>query len=150
MRLRLLLVLVLLALVAPGCRSIKAKLGIGELVTNPDSGSPEKLVQDVLRAAKAPEEAGWESFAVLLHSEETTSPVALQTWREMKWPAIRKKVDLLLVDKAAVTFKVMDRREEGKSLVLLVANSGSDMPTPCRLQPDPAQGGAWRIFNSCF
>ena len=90
MRLRLLLVLVLLALVAPGCRSIKAKLGIGELVTNPDSGSPEKLVQDVLRAAKAPEEAGWESFAVLLHSEETTSPVALQTWREMKWPAIRK------------------------------------------------------------
>ena len=59
-------------------------------------------------------------------------------------------MDLLLVDKAAVTFKVMDRREEGKSLVLLVANSGSDMPTPCRLQPDPAQGGAWRIFNSCF
>lgn len=133
------------------CQKLKFKLGIGDLITNPDPGTVEKVIQDVLRAAKEPDEArGWEMFTALLHSEETTSPASLQAWREMKFPAIRKKVDFLLKDRAATSFKVMDRREEGRSILIFVENSSSDVPTPCRLRQDPSQANAWRVFNACF
>jgi len=149
----LLSLLLALALSGPSlsCQRIKTKLGIGDKVTNPIPGTPEKVIQDVLRAASAAdEEQGWEQFALLLHTEELDSPAAMNGWRSMKFPSIQRKVGYLLSDKTAVEYAVMDRREDGKSLVIHVENSKSDSATPCKLRQDPAQGNAWRVFNSCF
>lgn len=140
-----------LALSVAACQMVKMKLGIGAKVTNPEPGTPEATVQDVLRAASNPdEEKGWEHFATLLHSAEIDSPVAMTDWRNLKFPAIRKKVSYLVEDPASMAYVVMDRREEPPSLSLFVKNSQSDLPTPCKLRQDPAAGNAWRVFNSCF
>ena len=141
------------AVSAAGCQKIKTKLGMGDTITNPDAGSPEKVVQDVLKAAKmADEEQGWEKFVGLLHSEETEMPASLSAWRDMKFRAIRKKVDYLLSDKASFSYKVMDRRdaEDGKTVQIFVENTGSDMPTPCRLKMDKVQNNAWKVSGACF
>ncbi|MBM4395006.1 MAG: hypothetical protein FJ087_04885 [Deltaproteobacteria bacterium] len=144
-------VLAIAALTLAGCQRIRTRLGIGESITNPEAGTPEKVIQDVLKTGKvADEEEGWQQFVALLHSEETELPSSLNNWREFKYRAIRKKADLLLTDRIAYHYKLMDRREEGKSLMLFVANSSSDMPTPCRVKQDPAQGNAWRVSGACF
>lgn len=143
--------LLLVSLSIPSCRMIKMKLGIGDKVTNPDQGTPEYVVQQVLKAASMPdEEEGWERFSALLHSEELDSPVAMNDWRNMRFPAIRRKVDYLLEDKASYSFVVMDRREEPPSLLIYLKNKASELPTPCKLRRDPAAGNNWRVFNACF
>jgi hypothetical protein len=144
-----LLAMLALVLALAACQKIKTKLGIGDTITDPAPGTPEKVVQDVLRAARnGDEEAGWEQFQKLLHPEEVELQSSLSNWRQFKYRGIRKKVNLLVQDPATMTFKVMDRREEGASLVVMVENSGSDMPTPCRLKTDAK--GQWKVFNSCF
>lgn len=140
-----------MALSLPACQRVKMKLGIGDKVTNPEPGTPEAVVQEVLRAAANPdEEAGWERFSALLHSAELDSPVAMNDWRGMKFPAIRKKAAYLVEDQNSFTYVVMDRREEPPSLILMVKNAQSDLPTPCKLRQDPSAGNAWRVFNACF
>lgn len=153
MRLRFLVALIALGavLAASGCQKVKTRLGIGETITNPDPGTPEKTIQDVLKAARAADEGeGWQVFSSLLHSQETSSPSAMNEWQTMRFPTIRRKVDYLLLDKSALIYKLMDAREDGKDMKIFVANSRSDMPTPCTLRRDPEQGNAWRVFNSCF
>jgi len=148
---RLLACLLLVFAFTVGCQKVKSKLGIGDTITKPDPGTPEKLIQDVLSAATASdEEEGWERFYPLLHTDEVDSPGAMNDWRSSKFPTIRRKADYLLSDRSALIFDVMDRREEGKSLKIYVKNSQSDSPTPCKLRQDPLQGNAWRVFNSCF
>lgn len=133
------------------CQKIKTKLGIGDTITNPEPGSPEKVLQDVLRSALEPdEEKGWLLFVSLLHSDETELPSTISNWRQNKYPAIRRKVGYLVKDKSTVEYKIMDRRDLGKSLKYFVENIASDMPTPCEVRQDPKQGNAWKVFNSCF
>ncbi len=140
-----------LALSLGTCQKVKMKLGIGEVVTNPEPGTPEAVVQEVLRAALNPdEEAGWEHFVKFLHSEELDSPVAMNHWRNLKFPALCKKAIHLVQDPASVTFVIMDRREEPPSLILMVKNAKSELPTPCKLRQDPSAGNAWKVFGSCF
>lgn len=148
---RVLVCLVMALAVATGCQKIKSKLGIGDEITKPDPGTPEKLVQDVLGAAVTEdEEEGWELFTPLLHSDEVDSPAALNDWRSIKFPSIRRKADYLLTDRSALEFSIMERRTEGKALIIFVDNSKSDSSTPCKLRQDPSQGNAWRVYNSCF
>jgi len=145
------LVLLLLAASLFSCQQIKMKLGLGEKIANPPPGSPEKVIQEVLKSALQDDpEVGWEAFSVLLHSEELESPAALNDWRTMRFPAIRKKASYLVIDKASATYILMQKKEEGPSLILYVKNSQSDMPTPCKLRKDPQNGNAWRVFNACF
>jgi hypothetical protein len=133
------------------CQQIKLKLGLGDKIANAPPGSPEKVVQEVLKSAlQSDAEAGWETFSLLLHSEEQQSPAALNDWRTMRFPAIRKKASYLVEDKASATYILMDKKEEGQSLIIYVKNSQSDMPTPCKLRKDPQNGNAWRVFNACF
>ncbi len=155
MRARLLLVAALLASVAvagvAGCQKIKSRLGIAETVSNPEPGTPEKVIQDVLKAAAMADEAdGWEAFSSLLHSEETSSPAAMNEWQTMRFPTIRRKVGYLLEDRSAAIYKLMDKREDGRNVKVFVKNSQSEMPTPCTLRQDPEAGNAWRVFNACF
>lgn len=135
----------------PGCRMVKMKLGLGEPITNPDPGTPERVVQDVLRAASNPDpEAGWAAFEGLLHSDEITSNRAIQEWRQTKFDTIRRKAGSLVEDPATHSYRMMDYREESGGVQIFVKNKSSDVPTPCRLKPDPAVRGAWRVFNACF
>jgi hypothetical protein len=153
MSFRIVLIAGLLATVAAAgaCQKVRTKLGIGDMVTSPAPGTPDKVIQDVLAAAaNSDEEAGWMSFIRQLHSDETESPAAMSTWRSMKFNTIRRKVELLLVDKSAITFKVMDRRAEGDAITIFVKNSASDVPTPCQLKRDKARNNAWKVANTCF
>jgi len=155
MRTRLLVAAVLLASVAVlgtvGCQKIKSRLGIGVTVSEPEPGTPEKVIQDVLKAAtKADEAEGWEAFSNLLHSDETSSPAAMNEWQTMRFPTIRRKAGYLLQDRSAGIYKLMDKREDGKTVKVFVMNSQSDMPTPCTLRQDPEAGNAWRVHNACF
>ena len=54
------------------------------------------------------------------------------------------------MDRSALIYKLMDKREEGKDLKVFVQNSQSDMPSPCTLRLDPERGNSWRVFGSCF
>lgn len=133
------------------CQKIKTKLGIGDTIKNPNPGTPEYTIQAVLRSASnSDSERGWEEFSRLLHSNETSSPVAMNDWRTMRFPAIRRKVKHLLLDPNIFSFKVMDRREYDHTIVLYLQNKSSDMPTPCKLKRDPKQGNTWKVYNSCF
>ena len=143
-------VLAVLAVV-PGCRTVKLMAGLGELVTQPDPGTPEHVVQEVLKAASNPDrETGWGAFEALLHSEEAGSQRALQEWRDTKFDTIRRKASTLVQDQTSFAYRMMDLRKEGETVQVFVKNSASDMPSPCRLKPDPAVRGAWRVFNACF
>jgi hypothetical protein len=138
---------------ATGCQKIKTRLGIADTITNPEPGTPEKTVQDVLRVAKiADEEEAWQKFVPLLHSAETESPASLSNWREFKFRSIRKKADYLLTDKNTYEYKVIDRRDDidGKTMRIFVVNAQSDMPTPCKLERDPKQGNYWKLSGACF
>lgn len=137
--------------VAPGCRTVKMAAGLGETVTQPDPGTPERIVQEVLKAASNPDrDTGWAAFEALLHSEESDSQRALQEWRDTKFDTIRRKAPSLVQDPASFAYKMMDYRKEGDTVQIFVRNAASDMPSPCRLKPDPAVRGAWRVFNACF
>ncbi len=146
-----LLLAVAIALLLPGCRMVRLQLGLGVTITTPDPGTPERLVQDVLRAAlNADEDSGWEAFEALLHSEEAGSPRAHAEWRQTKFEAIRRKAAALVEDPGTFAYRMMDYREDGDTVQIFVRNRTSDLPTPCRVKPDPAVRGAYRVFNACF
>jgi hypothetical protein len=134
-----------------GCQKIRIRLGLGEVVTNPDPGTPEKLIQEVFKAARMADESdAWQAFAFLLHSREVSSPAAMNEWQTIRFPALQRKSGYLLLDKSSLSYKLIDKQGEGPEMRVFVANSQSDMPTPCTLRQDPTQGNAWRVFNACF
>ncbi len=155
MRLRLIVAAIIVSSAAlmalGGCQRIKTTLGLGDRIATPDPGTPEAVIQDVLKAARTKDEAdGWEAFSNLLHSRELSSPAAMNEWQTMLYPTIRRKVDLLLEDRSALIYRLMDKREDGKEVKIFVKNSQSDVPTPCTLRQDPERGNAWRVFSACF
>ncbi|MBM4387430.1 MAG: hypothetical protein FJ088_06790 [Deltaproteobacteria bacterium] len=132
-----------------GCRKVKTKIGLGELVEYPNEGTPEKVIQEVLKSAAMPEEEGWQKFTTLLHSEEKL-PTLLNNWRQFSYREIRKKADYFIKDKAMFSFKIKDEKSEGESLKIYIENSMSDVPTPCTLRKDKSEGDAWKVFGSCL
>lgn len=135
-----------LALAAGGCRFVKTKIGLGDQVVDPGAGTPEKVIQDVLRAGlEKDEEKAWLMYSKLLESEQV-SPASLQNWRQFKLGSLRKKVELYLDDKEKVSYTI-DRQveEEDGSLTIFLRNLKSDMPTPCTVMKDPKANNEWRI-----
>lgn len=132
-----------------GCRKLKTKIGLGELVEYPKEGTPEKVIQEVLKSAAMPEEEGWQKFMTLLHSEEKL-PTLLNNWRQFSYREIRKKVDYFVKDKSIFSFKIKDEKLEGENLKIFIENSMSDIPSPCTLRKDKAEGNAWKVFSSCL
>jgi len=136
---------------AISCQSVKRKLNISETVSDPAPGTPEKVVQDVLKAATNPDqEEGWIQFTRTLHTDETEAVIAMKGWKEMKYPSLRRKADYFITDKAATAYKILDRQEEGSNLLLFVVSSQAEYPTPCRLKRDAAQGNAWKVVSACL
>lgn len=135
-----------LALTTGACRTIKNKLGIAETVTDPAEGTPEKVIQDVLKAGLEKDaDTGWRMFAKLLHSDQRT-PAALEQWRSFNYQALRKKVELFVKDREQVSYGIerVDEELDG-SLTFFLTNSKSDMPTPCNVVKDEKQNGEWRV-----
>jgi hypothetical protein len=109
--------------------------------------TPERAIQDVLRAALEPdEEKGWEMFKALLHTDELL-PNALITRRSMNFAASRRKVHLFLVEKAEVpVFKVARILDEGNDSLRFFVHNPESMPTPCVARIDRnLNPPAWRI-----
>lgn len=150
MRVRILMVALTLTLAlgaTSGCKQVRRMLGITTTIDNPDDGTPEALVRDVIAAAlMADETKGWEAFRKLLHSDQLRSGVSEKSWRTMNFPALRRKVRLYLEDDSTPIYELAYAEEVAPTSVkLFVANEKSEVPTPCTLKPDAEQGGAWRI-----
>ncbi len=135
-----------LAIAAGACRMIKNKLGISETVENPADGTPEKVIQDVLKSALEKDfDTGWRQFAKLLHSDQR-SAASLQQWKGINYPAFRKKVELYVKDPSLVSYAIerVDEEPDGGQ-TFFITNAKSDMPTPLTLIQDKEADGAWRV-----
>ena len=150
MIIRKLSLLLMLLVLAGGCKNLKYKLGFGS-VENPDPGTPEELIQKIFKAGLNPDkEAGWLQLKPLIHSSELKSIVNVKDWKRLRFRRLRKQVKLYVNDTSKVSFKIMRVKEwPDGTLEYFVHNSKSDMPTPCTFKKDPANGGAWRIWTRC-
>lgn len=155
---RFITVLLIVATVLPlmsGCRWIREKLDMGWIVSDPDSDSPEWVVQQgIMAAVKARKDfgAGWADYQKLLHSSEYESPQAMKEWETLRLPAMSRKVECFLrTEEGEYAFEVKEIREEEETYVkVFVSCKTSDMPTPCNLKKDPKNGDAWRIVYGCL
>ena len=146
------LALVLLAgSAATGCRGKYYLLWFGEEIENPESGTPEYVIQQALKAAADPDDGnGWQRYMALLHSRERESESRLADWRNFTYREFRKKVNHYVLDKKTFKYRMRryDEGEEGDpSVTIYVESTKTDLPTPCRVKPDPKQGDAYRIVS---
>lgn len=145
----------------PGCQWAKEKIGIKEEVSNPESGSPEQVIFDVIKGAimyrQGKEEEGWALYSKYLHPDEK-NPQRLKSWKQNNFLATVRKVHLFTkaqdtkesVKDSDPTFEIARREEsgEGKKLKVFVVNEGNDeSPTPCKLV---LTGDGWRIRDTCL
>ena len=136
----------LILLTLPGCQLVKLKLGIGYDVAVAAPGSPERVLQDALKAALEPDaEKGWVEFLKLLHTEQKDKG-SLEAWKSLKFREMRKKATNYITNVATSGFTVKRIREEDDGNVsYFLLSPKTDMPTPCTVKPDPEQSNAWRI-----
>lgn len=145
---RLLVLLVLIALVVPasGCNWTRLKLGLGYEISDTEAGTPERIIQDALKAARdANPKKGWSMFMAMLHTNQKNVG-SLKSWEGMKFRDFRKKVTHYITDPATTSFKLMNVKEDDNGgISLYIQNDKSDMPTPCTVVRDPDDGNQWRI-----
>lgn len=143
---RVALIGLLLLLTLSGCQFLKLKTGIGYDVDVAASGSPERVIQEALKASLDPDaEKGWVDFLKLLHSEQKDKG-SLDSWKSLKFREMRKKASNYVSNVATTGFTVKRVREEDDGNVSYFLHSPkTDMPTPCTVKPDPEQSNAWRI-----
>lgn len=147
----LLSLVLLTGITLTSCRTIKLKLGIGYTVENPEPGTPEDVMQKVLRALTVRDKsASWTRFLGLLHSHEHQTGF-INTWKKLKFRHMRKVAKYFILDPAKYSFKVK-RVQEGLegTLILYLENPNTDVPTPCKFKRDPDHGNAWRVYSSCL
>ena len=149
-----LLVFVSFAIALAGCKYLPAST-----VDNPTQGTPEWLVYKAIQAAQQPEiEDGWKILRPLLHSRVVEMRASEDDFINLKLPALHRKVYLFTVEKeselppgqkAKPDYKLKYTEEDtpDKALRLFVINEGSDMPSPFRIESDPAANNEWRISN---
>ena len=150
-RMWLLSLIVALSLGTTSCKWLKLKLGIGYVVENPEPGTPEAVMQKVLKALSIKDEnRSWQAFLKLLHSKEK-QPGYISSWKRMKFPPLRRKVHYYILDPSKYSYKLKAKRPglEG-TIKLYLYNPNTDVPTPCKFKRDPKAGGAWRVYSSCL
>ena len=115
------------------------------LITAPAEGSPEAVIRLLIEAAMNPDEAaGWETTKALLHSSMQTAR-ALKSYREMNFPASRRKVALFTPDDTKPDFRIARTTHPAPDKIKIFVHNEKSMPTPCILRKDPEAGGAWRV-----
>ena len=146
-----LLIVVLLSVSFSSCRTIRLKLGIGYTVENPEPGTPEALMQNVLKVLtiKNPQKS-WSKFLRLLHSHEREGGF-INTWKKLKFAHMRKVARYYILDSSSYSFKIKRIREGlGDTFVLYLYSPQTEVPTPCKFKRDPKNGNEWRVYSSCL
>ncbi len=119
----------------------------GRLVTDPEQGSPDWVIQQVLRAAMNPDpEAGWSILEPLMHSMHRT-PNGMQSYRAFNYPASRRKVRLFLADDTKPWFHVVKVETPDPDVLKIFVYNDKSMPTPCAVKKDAEAGGQWRVYR---
>jgi len=122
--------------------------GIADTVVNPDPGSAEAVVQELLAASiDENAERGWEAFQVLLHTQERSSRGAMSSCRKIYWPGFRRKAEFFLVDPSNTTYDILEDRagETDDYRKIFIRNIASDQATPIPLKRDRNHHDSWRI-----
>jgi len=115
------------------------------IISAPAPDSPEAVIRGILEGAMNPDsDAGWETTKALLHSNLHTAR-ALKSYRELNYPASRRKVALFTPDDTKPHFRVARRQTPAADKIKLFIHNEKSMPTPCTLRKDPQASGAWRI-----
>lgn len=152
-------VLLIAFLTLNGCGTFKEKLGITTEVTQPEEGTPEYVVFQVIKAAikaKKDEKAGWQDFVKQLHPEERANLVQKKTWREFRFTALVRKVHLFTMaedDAKSVSeaaFEIVRVQEVGNGNIVkvFVKNEGNpESPTPCKLEKTE---NGWGVIDTCL
>ncbi len=148
---RLFVFLLFASLALTSCRALKLKLGLGYTVENPKPGTPEAVMQQVLKVLTIRDpQRSWSSFLPLLHSHEHGTGY-INTWKRMKFDHMRKVVRYYILDPSKMSFKVKRvRKGLEDTLILYLASKMTDIPTPCKFKRDPNHGNAWRVYSSCL
>ena len=118
------------------------------VITDPQPGSPEAVIQQLLMGAMDPDvNAGWERTKGLLHSAKVPTLRGLQSYREMNYPASRRKVALFTPDDAKPHFLVTRTIVKAEDHVTIFVHNEKSMPTPCSLRRDAKADNAWRVYD---
>jgi hypothetical protein len=122
---------------------------VGITVKDPTPGSAEWVLNEVIQAgATADEEAGWERFQKILHSDERNA-VALMGWHQHGWPRIRKQARDYLAEDGSFTIvdfkEMMSSTGQAVGYEFYVRSKKKEMPTPCAVYIDDQVDGAWRV-----
>jgi hypothetical protein len=111
------------------------------------------LIAATFMAATDPDnEAGFESFLKLIHSDRTEAPQSIPSLREFTWRSLRKNYVSHLADVTESTsFEVVRREPEAidsnTKMAKLFLKSGARSPVPVIFKRDPNSEYAWRITD---
>lgn len=113
----------------------------------------DNVLEKLFRAAMdRDDEAGFEAFVRLVHTDRTDAPHSIPSLKEFSWKSLRKNMGRYLAREGDPTsFKVARRvppelGESDRSVkVFLEATARS--PVPVSLKRDKAQGDAWRVTD---
>lgn len=114
-----------------------------------------RLVTALFDVAAAPEgdEAAFEAFLALNHTERTSAPRAVPSLREFAWRQLRKRRHEYLSNPTDSTSFTVARSDpttvDAKALSFrLFLQSSGRSPTPVTFKRDPAAEGAYRVTDS--
>ena len=144
----LLALLLLAAAFLPGCNTIRKYLGWGKTIESPEAGTPEAVIQDVIRAGlEQDEKKGWNIFMSQLHSQERTSAGSVTTCKRTYWPAFRRKVRFLVLDPGIPSYELIYTEPSPDEIFMkvFVKSSAAEVPTPISVKRDPQAGNVWRL-----
>ncbi|HIA03403.1 MAG TPA: hypothetical protein EYN66_16090 [Myxococcales bacterium] len=111
------------------------------------------LIAATFMAATDPDnEAGFESFLKLIHSDRTEAPQSIPSLREFTWRSLRKNHATYLSEAEENTsFEVVCREPEtidsNTKMAKLFLKSGARSPVPVIFKRDPNREYAWRITD---
>ena len=147
-RLCLFVIVVLILTSLGGCRKLKNMFGIGDSVVDPEPGTAEAVVRDLLAAGtNQNREQGWEDFQRLLHTQELGSRGAMSACQRTYWPGFRRKAEFFVTDPAKLEYEILEDRpgETDNYRKIFIRNVASDQATPIPLKRDPGHQDAWRL-----
>ena len=130
---------------------------VATIQSTPD---PELSYQDIygvlaatfMAVSDVDDEAGFESFLLLVHSDRTEAPRSIPSLREFTWKSLKQKYQSYLSDAGdATSFEVVRREPESidvktKSAKIFL-KSEARSPVPVIFKRDATKADAWRITD---
>ena len=142
--------LLLAAALLPGCNTIRKYLGWGKTVESAEAGTPEAVIQNVIRAGlEEDQKKAWMDLLEQLHSQERTAAGSATTCRRTYWPAFRRKVRFLALDPSIPSFELIYTETSSDDLFMkvFVKSSAAEVPTPISVKRDPQAGNGWKLAH---